>query len=33
MAVSFLIDVPCIVVFLLFQKYFVRDVVMSGLKF
>jgi ABC-type glycerol-3-phosphate transport system permease component len=25
--------VPCIVVFLLFQKYFVRDVVMSGLKF
>ena len=33
MAVSFLIDVPCIAVFLLFQKYFVRDVVMSGLKF
>jgi multiple sugar transport system permease protein len=32
MAVSLLINLPCIAVFLLFQKYFVRDVVMSGLK-
>jgi len=32
MAVSLLIDLPCIIIFLLFQKYFIRDVVMSGLK-
>jgi multiple sugar transport system permease protein len=32
MAVSFLIDLPCIVLFLFFQKYFVRDVITSGLK-
>jgi multiple sugar transport system permease protein len=32
MAVSLLIDLPCIVLFLFFQKYFVRDVIMSGLK-
>jgi multiple sugar transport system permease protein len=32
MAVSLLIDLPCIIIFLLFQKYFVRDVVLSGLK-
>ncbi|HEU5013819.1 MAG TPA: carbohydrate ABC transporter permease [Roseiflexaceae bacterium] len=32
MAVSLLIDLPCIIIFLLFQRYFVRDVVMSGLK-
>jgi len=32
MAVSLLICLPCIVIFLLFQRYFVRDVLMSGLK-
>lgn len=32
MAITLLIDLPCIVVFLLLQKYFVRDVVFSGLK-
>ncbi len=32
MAVSLLICLPCILVFLLFQRYFVRDVLMSGLK-
>lgn len=32
MAVSLLINLPCIIIFLLFQKYFIRDVVMSGLK-
>jgi multiple sugar transport system permease protein len=32
MAVSLLINLPCIAIFLMFQKYFVRDVVMSGLK-
>jgi ABC-type glycerol-3-phosphate transport system permease component len=32
MAVAFLINLPCIILFLLFQKYFVRDVVMSGFK-
>ena len=32
MAVSFLIDLPCIILFLLFQKYFIRDIVMSGFK-
>src|SRR5262245_12852513 len=32
MAVSFLIALPCIVLFLLLQRFFVRDVVMSGLK-
>jgi ABC-type glycerol-3-phosphate transport system permease component len=32
MAVAFLINLPCIVLFVIFQKYFVRDVVMSGFK-
>lgn len=32
MAITLLIDLPCILVFILFQKYFVRDVVFSGLK-
>jgi len=32
MAVSLLIDLPCIIIFLLFQRFFVRDVVLSGLK-
>jgi multiple sugar transport system permease protein len=32
MAAAFLICVPCIVIFFLFQKYFVRDAVMTGLK-
>src|SRR5262245_16865686 len=32
MAVSFLTDLPCIVLFLLFQRFYVRDAVMSGLK-
>lgn len=32
MAVAFLINLPCIVLFVLFQRYFVRDVVMSGFK-
>lgn len=32
MAVSFLIDLPCILLFLLFQKYFIRDIVMTGFK-
>ncbi len=33
MAITLLVDLPCVLVFLLFQKYFVRDVVFSGLKF
>lgn len=32
MAITLLIDLPCILVFLVLQKYFVRDVVFSGLK-
>jgi multiple sugar transport system permease protein len=32
MAITLLIDLPCILVFLLLQKYFVRDIVFSGLK-
>jgi ABC-type glycerol-3-phosphate transport system permease component len=32
MAVAFLINLPCIVLFVMFQKYFVRDVITSGLK-
>lgn len=32
MALSLLINLPCIAIFLLFQKYFVRDMVTSGLK-
>ena len=32
MAAAFLICIPCIVIFFLFQKYFVRDAVMTGLK-
>jgi multiple sugar transport system permease protein len=32
MAVSLVIDLPCILLFLFFQKYFVRDAIMSGLK-
>jgi multiple sugar transport system permease protein len=32
MAITLIIDVPCILVFLLLQKYFVRDIVFSGLK-
>jgi ABC-type glycerol-3-phosphate transport system permease component len=32
MAVAFLINLPCILVFVMFQKYFVRDVVMTGFK-
>ena len=32
MAVSLLVDLPCIAVFLLFQRYFIRDLVLSGLK-
>lgn len=33
MAATFLIDLPCIILFVLFQKYFIRDVIMSGFKF
>jgi ABC-type glycerol-3-phosphate transport system permease component len=32
MAISFLIDLPCIILFILFQKYFVRDVITTGFK-
>jgi ABC-type glycerol-3-phosphate transport system permease component len=32
MAATVLVESPCILVFLLFQKYFVRDIVFSGLK-
>lgn len=32
MAITLLVDLPCILVFLLFQKYFVRDVILSGFK-
>jgi ABC-type glycerol-3-phosphate transport system permease component len=32
MAITLIIDLPCILVFLLLQKYFVRDIVFSGLK-
>ena len=32
MAITLLVDLPCILMFLAFQKYFVRDVIMSGFK-
>jgi len=32
MAVAFLIDLPCIVLFVTCQKYFIQDIVMSGFK-
>jgi len=32
MAAAFLINIPCVIVFILFQKYFVRDALLSGLK-
>lgn len=32
MAVAFLIDLPCIALFVALQKYFVQDIVMSGFK-
>lgn len=32
MAMTLLMDLPCIVLFVLFQRYFIRDVVMSGFK-
>jgi ABC-type glycerol-3-phosphate transport system permease component len=32
MAITLLINLPCIAVFLVFQKYFVRDVILSGFK-
>jgi ABC-type glycerol-3-phosphate transport system permease component len=33
MATASLIDLPCIVLFVIFQKYFIQDVTMSGFKF
>jgi ABC-type glycerol-3-phosphate transport system permease component len=33
MAMTLLVNLPCIAVFFVFQKYFVRDIVFSGLKF
>ncbi len=32
MAMTLLMDLPCIILFVLFQRYFIRDVVMSGFK-
>jgi multiple sugar transport system permease protein/sn-glycerol 3-phosphate transport system permease protein len=32
MAAALLMNIPCIIVFVLFQKYFVRDALLSGLK-
>lgn len=32
MAITLIVDLPCILLFIFFQKYFVRDVVFSGLK-
>jgi ABC-type glycerol-3-phosphate transport system permease component len=32
MAITLLIDLPCVILFLLFQRYFIRDIVMSGFK-
>jgi len=32
MAMTFLMNLPCIFVFVIFQKYFIRDMVMSGFK-
>lgn len=32
MAMTLIIDLPCIILFVVFQKYFIRDVVMSGFK-
>ena len=32
MAMTLLVDLPCILLFVLFQRYFIRDVVMSGFK-
>jgi multiple sugar transport system permease protein len=32
MAVTLLINLPCIILFVLFQRYFIRDVIMSGFK-
>ena len=32
MAMTLLMDLPCIILFVVFQKYFIRDVVMSGFK-
>lgn len=32
MAITLIIDLPCILLFIFFQKYFVRDVVFSGIK-
>jgi ABC-type glycerol-3-phosphate transport system permease component len=32
MAITLLIDLPCILLFIFFQKYFVRSVVTTGLK-
>lgn len=32
MAITLLIDLPCVLLFILFQRYFIRDIVMSGFK-
>lgn len=32
MAMTLLMDIPCVALFVVFQKYFIRDVVMSGFK-
>jgi ABC-type glycerol-3-phosphate transport system permease component len=32
MAITLLIDLPCVILFLLFQRYFIRDIVLSGFK-
>jgi ABC-type glycerol-3-phosphate transport system permease component len=32
MAITLLIDLPCVLLFVLFQRYFIRDIVMSGFK-
>ena len=32
MAMTLLIDLPCVILFILFQRFFIRDVVMSGFK-
>jgi multiple sugar transport system permease protein len=32
MAMTFLMNLPCVIVFVIFQKYFIRDMVMSGFK-
>ncbi len=32
MAITLLIDLPCVLLFLIFQRYFIRDIVMSGFK-